>query len=160
MKENNCKNGLLFGVRFLDLFFFPKFRLLEEGLEISGTGEVISWDQIKEIRQLDNTFWRMMRRPLSPGAYIRLEDNRKFWISAHLIRKDRSFRDIISTSFTKQTGDYLWLLREIRRRSQISQEESRVKTVLDKTASAFRSVAMVLIAIIIMWLLSRLLGFL
>jgi hypothetical protein len=159
MKEIKYKNnGALFGVRYLDFFFFPKFRFLEEGLEISGTGEVILWHQIKEIRQFDNMFWRLMRRPLSPGAYVRLNNDKEFWISARLIRKDRSFKDIISNWFAHQTEDYLWLLSEIRQRSQIMQAESQLETVLDRTTITYRSGAMVVIAILIIWTLLRLIG--
>ena len=159
MKEiKNNNNGALFGVRYLDFFFFPKFRLLDDGLEIFGTGEVILWNQIKEIRQFDNMFWRLMRRPLSPGAYVRLNDNKEFWISARLIRKDRSYKDIISNWFAQQTEDYLWVLNEIRQRSQIVQAGSQLETVLDRTAITYRSGAMVVIAILIIWVLLRLVG--
>lgn len=124
MQNGSDKNaGGVFGIRYADLFFVPKLRLEETGVQICRTHEFIAWDRIKNIRRVDGPLARFLRGPL--GSYVWFDDDRYFWISARLMMKGRSLRDSVESWFKDHTKDYLFVLGEIERRAQFAQEKKR-----------------------------------
>ena len=107
-REN--ETGVVYGMRHLDFFFFPRLRVTQGGIELIKKEIFVPWSQIKKIRRCDNALWQLTRGPL--GSYLYYDD-KTFWISARLIKLGASFREILKASFSHRTQDYHKLLNTI-----------------------------------------------
>lgn len=123
--ESGEKNGVVYGLRHFDFFFFPRLRVSEKGIEVIKKQKFIEWNRVTRIRRCDNALWTLTRGPL--GTYVYYDDDRTFWISSRIVGKDASFRELFRAYFSHSTDHYRKVLQEIEKHIDVSTAEAECR---------------------------------